>query len=113
MLFFGWLFSMPLWIYRRGWSEIPQISDSAWFALICVGVLSTAITYLLYSHALKLAPASRLSAIQNIEPMIATLAAVLILDEPITRALVIGGLAILAGVYLSEKEAVLDEPPAK
>jgi drug/metabolite transporter (DMT)-like permease len=105
MLFFGCLFSMPLWIYQRGWLEIPKISDSGWFALVCVGILSTAITYLLYSHALKLAPASRLSAIQNIEPLIATLAAVLILGESITMALVIGGLAILAGVYLAEKKA--------
>ena len=113
MLFFGWLFSMPLWIYRRGWVEIPQISSTAWGALICVGILSTAITYLLYSHALKLAPASRLSAIQNIEPLIATLAAVMILNEPITNALVMGGFAILAGVYLAEKNAAQDGSLAK
>jgi drug/metabolite transporter (DMT)-like permease len=71
-----------------------------------VGVFSTAITYLLYSHALKLAPASRLSAIQNIEPLIASLAAFLILGETITSSLISGGLAILVGVYLAEKRAM-------
>jgi drug/metabolite transporter (DMT)-like permease len=109
MLFFGWLFSMPVWIFQEGWLEIPQFSPDAWIALLCVGIFSTAVTYLLYSHALKLAPASRLSAIQNIEPLIATLAALLILDEPITIALLVGGLAILIGVFLAEKRAVNGE----
>ena len=110
MLFFGWLLTMPVWILQQGWRELPQISASAWGALLLVGIFSTAVTYLLYSHALKLAPASRLSAIQNIEPLIATLAAFLILDETITSALLIGGLAILLGVYLAEKRAAVDEP---
>jgi drug/metabolite transporter (DMT)-like permease len=107
MLFFGWLLSMPVWIFQQGWLEIPQISLNAWVALLCVGFFSTAITYLLYSHALKLASASRLSAIQNIEPLIATLAAFLILDEMITTSLLVGGCAILAGVYLAEKRSAL------
>ena len=107
MLFFGWFFSMPVWIIQQGWLEIPQIKTEAWGALLCVGIFSTAITYLLYSHALKLAPASRLSAIQNIEPLVATLAAVLILGEPITRSLLTGGFAIIAGVYLAEKRVSL------
>ena len=105
MLFFGWLFSLPLWIFRRGWLEIPLIGRDSWIALLCVGVFSTAVTYLLYSHALKIAPASRLSAIQNIEPLVATLAAVWILDEPVTNSLILGGMAIFAGVYLAERRA--------
>jgi len=106
MLFFGWLFSMPAWIFREGWLEIAQINPDAWIALVCVGIFSTAVTYLLYSHALKLAPASRLLAIQNIEPLIATIAAFVILDEPVTITLLVGGLAILFGVFLAEKRAV-------
>lgn len=109
MLFFGWLFSMPVWIFEEGWLEIPQINSEAWIALLCVGIFSTAVTYLLYSHALKLAPASRLSAIQNIEPLIATIAAFFILDEPLTITLLVGGLAILIGVFLAEKRIVKAE----
>jgi drug/metabolite transporter (DMT)-like permease len=110
MLFFGWLLSLPVWLYQRGWQEIPRIGESAWGALICVGVFSTAVTYLLYSHALKLAPASRLSAIQNIEPLIATLAAVLILGEAVTNSLLIGGVAIFVGVYLAERKVRINSP---
>ncbi len=106
MLFFGWAFSMPVWVFQQGWLEITSISLRAWGALLCVGIFSTAAAYLLYSHALKLAPAARISAIQNIEPLIATLAAVWILDEPITLSLFVGGSAIIAGVYLAEKRAL-------
>jgi len=109
MLFFGWLFSMPVWIIKQGWLDLPLIGSKAWIALLCVGIFSTAISYVLYSHALKLAPASRLSAIQNIEPLVATLAAVWILGESITNTLVLGGLAILLGVYLAEKRAAVEK----
>jgi drug/metabolite transporter (DMT)-like permease len=105
MLFFGWLFSMPIWFFQNGWFEIPHITLNAWTALLYLSVFSTAITYLLYSHALKLAPASRLSAIQNIEPLVATLAAFFILDETVTSSLLVGGFAILIGVYFAEKRA--------
>ncbi|HBY08440.1 MAG TPA: hypothetical protein DEH22_11870 [Chloroflexi bacterium] len=112
MLFFGWLFSLPVWIFKQGWHELPQIRSEAWGALLLVGIFSTAVTYLLYSHALKLAPASRLSAIQNIEPLIASLAAFWILGEAITSALIVGGLAILVGVYLAEKRSPKATPSA-
>ena len=105
MFGFGLLLITPLFIHQQGWEDIPTMSAKGWIAVIIVGVLSTAVTYLLYTHALSLAPASRLAAIQNIEPLVATVAAVLILDETITPALIIGGLAILIGVYLAEKSA--------
>jgi drug/metabolite transporter (DMT)-like permease len=106
MLFWGWLFSLPFFIAQNGWHDFAQMSSSGWGAVIIVGVFSTALTYLLYSHALKLAPASRLAAIQNIEPLIATIAAVTILNEKITPALIWGGIAILAGVYLAEQNSL-------
>lgn len=105
MLSFGCLFSLPFFVKQGGWKEIPLLSPSGWGAVIVIGVFSTAVTYLLYSHALKLAPASRLAAIQNIEPLIATFAAVWILDENITPALIWGGFAILTGVYLAERNS--------
>jgi drug/metabolite transporter (DMT)-like permease len=105
MLLFGWLFSLPFFIVQKGWQEISGISISGWGAVIIVGVFSTAVTYLLYSHALKLAPASRLAAIQNIEPLIATIAAVLILSEKLSSSLVWGGITILIGVFLAERSA--------
>jgi drug/metabolite transporter (DMT)-like permease len=103
MMIFGFLFMLPLFVFQRGWQEIPGISLTGWGAILYTAVLSSALAFLLYAHALKLAPASRLAAIQNIEPLIAAGAAVLILNETITWPLAAGGLAIVFGVYLAER----------
>ncbi|MBN1668802.1 MAG: DMT family transporter [Anaerolineales bacterium] len=106
MFAFGWLILLPVFLWQRGWQELPGISPQGWLAVLLVGVLSTALTYLLYGHALQQAPASRLASIQTIEPLIATLAAILILGEKPTMALWLGGLAIMAGIYLAEWQPI-------
>jgi drug/metabolite transporter (DMT)-like permease len=104
MMFFGWAISLPVFIIQRGWQEIPDVSLTGWGALLFTGILSTAVSFLLYNHALKQAPASRLAAIQNIEPLIATVAAVLILNETVSMAFILGGCAIISGVVLAERQ---------
>jgi drug/metabolite transporter (DMT)-like permease len=105
MFAFGWLLALPVFLLQRGWQQLPTMTARGWGAVLFVGILSTALTYLLYSHALSRAPASRLAAIQNIEPLIATLAAIWLLDEHLTTTLLLGGAAILVGVFLSERSA--------
>jgi drug/metabolite transporter (DMT)-like permease len=103
MMTFGWLFLLPLFVAQAGWLEFSRLSVTGWGAVGLTGVLSTAAAYLLYTHALKLAPASRLAAIQTIEPIIAIIAAGLVLAEAVTLPLAAGGVAILTGVYLAER----------
>jgi drug/metabolite transporter (DMT)-like permease len=106
MMTFGWLFTLPFFFVVRGWQELAVVSPAGWGAVLYVSVFSTALAYLLYGHALKHAPASRLAAIQNIEPLIAVAAAVLILGEQVGLALLLGGGAIISGVYLAERNAI-------
>jgi drug/metabolite transporter (DMT)-like permease len=105
MLSFGFLTMFPIFLLSGSWQEFNNLSANTWFALLFVGIFCTAGAYLLYTHALKLAEASRLAAIQNIEPVIAVAAAVIILHESISEALLLGGSAILVGVYLAERYA--------
>jgi drug/metabolite transporter (DMT)-like permease len=111
MLFFGFLAMLPIFLINGSWQEFYNLSGDTWFALLFVGIFCTAGAYLLYTHALKLAEASRLAAIQNIEPVIAVGAAVVILHESITGVLLIGGGAILIGVYLAERFAPTRNKP--
>jgi drug/metabolite transporter (DMT)-like permease len=103
MMAFGALFLLPVFLARSGWEELRGVSASGWAAVLLLAVFCTAIAYMLYAHALSLAPASRLAAIQTIEPLIAVVLAALILGEVLTPALTIGGAAILLGIYLVER----------
>ena len=105
MFFFGWLFVLPVFIAQQGWREIGHLSPTGWLAVLYVSVLASAVAYLVNSHSLKHIPASRVAVIQNLESMIATAAAVLFLGERVTGAMLLGGAAIIAGVYLAERGA--------
>jgi drug/metabolite transporter (DMT)-like permease len=103
IFFFGMLFTLPFFLIEQSWLEIPRLSLRGWGAMLYVGILSTALAYLLNSHALKHISASRVAVIQNIEPLSAMVAAILILNESMSSAMVLGGAAILSGVYLAER----------
>lgn len=105
MFLFGTLFTLPLFWFEEGWQELSHLTTEGWWAMFYVAVLSTATAYLLNSHALKIISASRVAVIQNLEPLIAVVAATLILDESMSWVMVWGGAAILAGVFLAERPA--------
>jgi drug/metabolite transporter (DMT)-like permease len=58
---------------------------------------------MIYYYALTHIAASRVASFSYIQPVFATLMAVLILDERLTVPVVAAGLTILAGVYITER----------
>lgn len=112
MMAFGCLFTLPWFALSRGWQYFSGLSSSIWGPLLYIAIFSTAGAYLLYSDALKRAPASRLAAIQNLEPLVVVSAATLILNEAVTSGLLLGGAAIIAGTTLAELNAPMEPAPA-
>lgn len=109
MFFFGGLFALPLFIAQQGWRELPHLSGFGWLAVLYVGGVSSAVAYLINSHALKHIAAARVAVIQNLESVIATAAAVVFLGERVTGLMLVGGAAIMAGVYWAERGATVAE----
>ena len=105
MMLIGVLFCLPLWIQQDGWLELTHLPLITWLNLLVIGILCTGIAHLIYTRALQRVPASSLAAIQNIEPVIAVIAAAILVGEHIHPALITGGGLILAGVYLAESPA--------
>lgn len=104
MFFFGALAVTPLWVAQGGWRELATVNAAGWWMLVgVVGVACTALAYLVNTWALKHLPASRVAVIQNLEPLIATLGAVTLLAETVTPAMLLGGAAIVLGVYWAER----------
>lgn len=103
MMLVGAFFCVPIWILQEGWIELGKLTFSTWVNLAVIGILCTGLAHLLYTRALQRTPASDLAAIQNIEPLIAIIAAAILLGEKIQPALITGGILILAGLFLAEK----------
>lgn len=77
------------------------VSLGSALAVAYLGVMCSAVTYLLYNYALKTLAASQVTAFLNLVPVVGAGAAVLLLGEHLQPVQLLGGAVILAGVALS------------
>jgi drug/metabolite transporter (DMT)-like permease len=66
-----------------------------------MAILSSVVCYLIYYYALSHVPATRVAAFSYAQPVIAATAGLAILNEPVTASVAMGGLLVLAGVWLT------------
>jgi drug/metabolite transporter (DMT)-like permease len=95
--------------------RLGPISLEAWGGVIYLGVLGSAVSYILYFWALRYMTPARLGAVSYLQPIGAILLGLVLLGEPITRRVAVGGLFIVAGVYAIEThphEPQPEEEPA-
>ncbi|MBQ9329369.1 MAG: DMT family transporter [Oscillibacter sp.] len=71
-------------------------------ALLAVGLVtvSTVLPYLLYTRGLARVEAGRAAIMASLEPVVASLAGVLVFHEPMGAATILGIACVLAGVYI-------------
>jgi drug/metabolite transporter (DMT)-like permease len=85
--------------------RLDSVGLEGWGAVIYMGVLASAVSYILYFWALRYMTPARLGAVSYLQPVGATLLGLILLGEPVTRSVAIGGLLIIAGVYAIETHA--------
>jgi drug/metabolite transporter (DMT)-like permease len=79
-------------------ARVPAI---AWWCLAGVVVFCTVVPYLLNSWALARTPASRVAFYVFLQPLIATVLAIIVLRETLTAKTLIAGLLIFAGLAVT------------
>jgi drug/metabolite transporter (DMT)-like permease len=80
---------------RAGWQ--------AWTALAYLVVFGTVIPFLWFYEGVKALGAARASQFINLVPPLAVAESVLILGEPLSGALVVGGALVVAGLYFTNR----------
>jgi drug/metabolite transporter (DMT)-like permease len=97
----GWLFTC-IWIFGfgPGLTELPRLSMNGWAAILMLGIFGSGLAYIAWYDALQALPASQLGAFLNIEPLVTTVLAALMINEAITFVALIGGAIIIFGVWL-------------
>jgi len=79
------------------------VSAKAWAALAYMAAFPSVVCYLIFYYALTHIPATRVSTVSYVQPLLATVLGSALLGETVTGGLVAGGMLILAGVYVSER----------
>ena len=105
VMLFGWLFT-TVWIFGfgPGLSELPHISVQGWAAILMLGIFGSGLAYIAYNDALQALPASQLGVFLNIEPLVTTLLAAVMIGEAITLLTLVGGAVIILGVWLVNRK---------
>lgn len=101
VMLFGWLFTC-VWLFGfgPGLVEIPALDAKGWMAILILGVFGSGFAYIAWNDALREIPALQLGVYINIEPLITTVLAALMINESITPITLAGGAVIILGVWL-------------
>lgn len=82
------------------WPE-GAISTTAWAAAIIMGVFSTALAYILYFRLIANTGPTNAITVTYLIPIFAMVLGALVINEPITLSMIIGGTVILLGTALA------------
>jgi drug/metabolite transporter (DMT)-like permease len=81
------------------WSPLPAaLPAEAWLSMAWLILMTSVVSYLLWSYALARTEASRVAVFTNLQPLGTAALAWLLLDEPIGLSLVLGGALVIVGV---------------
>ena len=86
-------------------AALSQLSPPQWIAGIYLGVGGGALAFILWVLALERASPTRVANTMTVNPIAAGLLATQLVGEPITPNLVLGLIAVFAGIWIATSEA--------
>ena len=107
LLTYGFLVAAVFWLVAQPLWEFPtDLSPKAWIELLWVGVGGTMVPFLATMAALKRASAGPVGVVASIEPVVAAVAAWLILSQSLVAVQIAGGLLVVAAVAVVQRWGV-------
>ncbi len=83
------------------WRRIPEYSFKSWAALVYLGFFGTVLGFVWYYEGIQKIGPTKAGLFINVVPLSAVLLAFFMLDEPLTRSLLIGAMLVVSGIYLT------------
>ncbi|MDA9819395.1 DMT family transporter [Salibacteraceae bacterium] len=109
---FGLLYVLPLGFSQFQEIEFEGFSQQIWLEVLFVIIFTTFLTYLLNVYALKKVSPTVVSFYIYLQPLIASMAAILMGQDDITLVKVLSTLLIFVGVYLVGAEKLFNRRKA-
>lgn len=109
---YGALFFLPAGLFQLPDVQWAAIGYRALAALLYLTLFATVAAFLCYNYALKNVPASRAAVFINGIPVVTALGAWMLLGEMLSGLQVLGGVLVLAGVYLANRPSRKSDDPS-
>lgn len=82
--------------------QAPHVTGRVTLSIVVLGVLGTGLAYVLYFRLIADVGATNASAVNYVVPVVAVLVGVMLLGEPVTWNLLLGGLVVVVGMGYAE-----------
>lgn len=96
---------IPIGVAQSSAFDIRAVSAVGWTSVVFLAVFPSVLAYLIFAHAVSRIPPSRVSQFSYLQPFLATLLAVPLIQEPLTSSFFAGGALVLGGVFLADRLA--------
>jgi drug/metabolite transporter (DMT)-like permease len=90
---------------RGGFAVTQTFSSAQWFAVVYLGIFGGAAAFFLWVLALRLTTPTRVANTMTVNPVAASLLAVILVGEPVGWNLLVGLLAVALGIWLASTTA--------
>lgn len=95
-------------LVKGSYAALVHFTTAQWIAGIYLGVGGGALAFILWVMALRRATPTRVANTMTVNPIAAALLAALLIGEPITPNLLVGLVAVFAGIWIATSET---KPP--
>lgn len=92
---------LPYVLFTGGFT-LQNMDSKGWVNLLIIGLIHTGVTYCLYFSSLKELPGQKAAILSYIDPLVAVIISVTLLNEIMTVSQVIGGTMILGFTMINE-----------
>lgn len=96
---------LPLALVRFDTHALKLASTTAFSCIAYLALLTSVVSYLLWYYALSKTEASKVAVFSNLQPVATAVMAWLILGDPLTWELLVGGGLVIAGVRVTQTRA--------
>lgn len=104
VMLLGWLFITVLFLAGPGFADLARLSVRGWAAAVFLGIACSGLAYAFWYDALSVLTTSQAGAFLYLEPLVTVGVAAAMLGEPVRPVALLGGFAILLGVWLVSRK---------
>jgi len=101
---FGWFFISLLFLNGPGLREIANLNREGWLGVSFLGIFCSGFAYIFWYDALQKLSVAQAGVFIYFEPLVTVVVAAYVIAEPLLLASLIGGVAILLGVWLVNRQ---------
>lgn len=100
----GTLMLLPPALFELTYSPWANPSAATWLNILFLGVVASAVAYLVYGYVLRELDASLVGVYTNLDPIVGVVIAVAFFGETLHGGQIVGGIIALAGMWLASAE---------